>query len=98
MVVPADGAATGWAALAWQRVRWVDGCDADGSELPVTILSPGSQARVQAGIEVSKERMLPRTRQVVDGVVLTDPHRSVAFEVRRAETPYAGSISSRPAT
>ncbi|WP_406035427.1 hypothetical protein OG801_09405 [Nocardioides sp. NBC_00163] len=86
-VVPADGAVTGWAALAWQRVRWVDGCDADGSELPVTILSPGSQARVQAGIEVSKERMLPRTRQVVDGVVLTDPHRSVAFEVRRAERP-----------
>lgn len=86
-VLPADGAITGWAALAWQRVRWVDGCDTDGGELPVTILTPGSQARAQAGIEVSKERLLPRTRQIVDGVTLTDPHRSTAFEVRRAATP-----------
>ncbi|MER7559928.1 hypothetical protein ABTZ46_23505 [Nocardioides sp. NPDC126508] len=86
-VLPADGAITGWAALAWQRVRWVDGCDTDGSELPVTILTPGSQARAQAGIEVSKERLLPRTRQILDGVMLTDPHRSTAFEVRRAATP-----------
>ena len=89
MVVPADGAVTGWAALAWERVRWVDGCDTYGNELPVTILTPGSQARVQAGIDVSKERMLPRTRQLVDGVMLTDPHRSTAFEVRRAATPLA---------
>lgn len=32
---------------------------------------------------------MPRTRQVVDGMVLTDPCRSVAFEVRRAATPLA---------
>ncbi|WP_328529071.1 hypothetical protein OG984_26445 [Nocardioides sp. NBC_00368] len=88
-VVPADGAVTGWGALAWQNVQWMDGCDADGAELPVTILTPGSQARAQAGIEVSKERLVPRTRQVVDGMVLTDPCRSVAFEVRRAATPLA---------
>lgn len=89
VVVPADGAVTGWAALAWQRVRWVDGCDPGGSELPVTILTPGSQARAQPGIEVSKERLLPRTRRLVDGVMLTDPWRSTAFEVRRAATPLA---------
>lgn len=89
VVVPADGAVTGWAALAWERVRWVDGCDTYGNEVPVTILTPGSQARVQAGIDVSKERMLPRSRQLVDGVMLTDPHRSTAFEVRRAATPLA---------
>ncbi|NGN95606.1 hypothetical protein G5C66_23075 [Nocardioides sp. KC13] len=88
-VVPADGAVTGWAALAWQQVPWVDGCDMDGNELPVTILTPGSQARAQAGIEVSKERLLPRARQVVDGVTITDPYRSTAFEVRRAATPLA---------
>ncbi len=86
-VLPADGAITGWAALAWQRVRWVDGCETDGSERPVTVLTPGSQARAQAGIEVSKERLLPRTRQILDGVMLTDAHRSTAFEVRRAATP-----------
>ncbi|MGH3351141.1 MAG: hypothetical protein ACRDPS_10790 [Nocardioides sp.] len=88
-LVPGDGAMTGWAALAWHNVRWMDGCDGRGVSLPVTIVTPGCRIRRQRGIEVSYERLLPSERRVCDGVVITDPLRSTAFEVRHATTPLA---------
>ncbi|MFJ9392796.1 hypothetical protein ACIRON_28525 [Nocardioides sp. NPDC101246] len=89
VLVPGDGALTGWAALAWRNVRWIDGCDDHGSRRPVTVVTPGCRVRPRPGIEVSHERLLPGERLTHDGVVVTGPLRSTAFEVRRAPSPVA---------
>lgn len=83
-VVPRDGALTGWAALAWADVRWVDGTDRSGRPRPATICAPGHRIRARPGIEVSAERLLQAERRRLDGVILTHPLRSVAYEARRA--------------
>lgn len=83
-VVPADGALTGWAALAWAKVRWVDGTDRYGARAPATIVTPGHNTRARGGIVISHERLLPAERRRDDGIVLTGPLRSTAYEVRHA--------------
>ncbi|MEI7059314.1 hypothetical protein WBG06_26065 [Nocardioides sp. CCNWLW239] len=87
VLVPEDGALTGWAALAWRGVRWVDGCDEGGHPRPVAVVTPGCRVRARPGIEVSHERLLRGERESHDGVVITGPLRSTAFEVRRAPSP-----------
>jgi hypothetical protein len=83
-VVPSDGALTGWAALAWRRVKWVDGTDRHGAPAPVVIVTPGHNTRARDGVVISHERLLPKERCTVDGVVLSHPLRSTAYEVRHA--------------
>lgn len=89
VLVPGDGALTGWAALAWRNIRWIDGCDDHGSQRPITVVTPGCRVRARPGIEVSHERLHPDERLTHDGVVVTGPLRSTAFEVRRAPSPVA---------
>ncbi|MFD7075093.1 hypothetical protein ACFV9G_12855 [Nocardioides sp. NPDC059952] len=83
-VVPADGALTGWAALAWAKVKWVDGTDRYGARAAAAIVTPGHNTRARQGIVISHERLLPAERRTDDGVVLTGPLRSTAYEVRYA--------------
>jgi hypothetical protein len=83
-VVPSDGALTGWAALAWTNVRWIDGTDRHGALTPATIVTPGHNTREREGLAISHERLLPKERNTYDGVVLTHPLRSTAYEVRHA--------------
>lgn len=84
MLVPELGALTGWATLAWSGARWFDGRDGRGRRLPVTIAAPDHVIDPRPGLAVSGERLLPGERWLLDGVVLTDPVRSVAFEMRHA--------------
>ncbi|WP_170225184.1 hypothetical protein [Nocardioides albertanoniae] len=83
-MVPTDGALTGWAALAWSGVKWVDGIDRYGASMPATIVTPGHYTRARGGIAISHERLLPTERRTDTSVVLTDPLRSTAYEVRYA--------------
>ncbi|MFE7228762.1 hypothetical protein ACFU7D_28485 [Nocardioides sp. NPDC057577] len=83
-MVPADGALSGWAALAWAKVKWVDGTDRYGARAAAAIVTPGHNTRARQGIVISHERLLPAERRTDDGVVLTGPLRSTAYEVRYA--------------
>ena len=83
-VAPSDGALTGWAALAWSKVGWIDGIGPDGAPVPATVVTPGHSTRPRGGLLISHERLLPAERWTYDRVVLTHPLRSTAYEVRHA--------------
>lgn len=87
-VLPAYGAVTGWAALAWRGGRWFTGAAADASPLPVP-LAMVDGVRPQSGIRVCSERLAPDDLTVVDGLPVTTAVRSVCFEMR-----YARSLES----
>ncbi|MBG6099235.1 hypothetical protein [Nocardioides luteus] len=82
--LPAHAALTGWAALAWMRCTWFDGRDASGRPRPVTVAATAHSLVSRPGITVCGERLLPSDVQVVDGVRVTIPVRSVTFEMRYA--------------
>lgn len=81
-----DGAAvTGWAALAWQRARWFDGVGPGDEPLPVAVaLGHQRRARPRAGVQLCEDWLFDDDLIDVDGLPLTAPARSVAFEARRA--------------
>lgn len=83
VLLPANGAVTGWGVLAWVGARWFDGFDAAGRRLPVTLVAPDHGIRPQPGFVVSEERLMPWERYLLDGVVVTDPARAVAYEMRQ---------------
>lgn len=89
--LPARGAVTGWAALRWLGLDLVDGRRPDGSPLPVPLWVDDHLRRPQPGAIHSAERILTGSLPwleilVVDGLPVTSPWRSTAFEVRRAPT------------
>lgn len=83
--VPDGAAVTGWAALAWQRARWFDGSGRDRRPMPVPV-SLGHQRRVRPreGVQLCEDWLFPDDVIEVDGLAITVPARSVAFEARRA--------------
>jgi len=86
-VLPSAGAITGWAALRWAGGVWFDGLTADGrSRRPVTVVTSTFDIRPQRGIAVSQERLDPRELTSVDGLVVTEPVRSLSFEMRYASS------------
>lgn len=82
--LPAYGVVTGWAALAWIDDHWFDGVASDGRLLPVPLAVPNHRIDAPRGAMLSAERMAPGERFVLDGMPLTAPVRSVAFEMRHA--------------
>lgn len=88
VVMPYGSGVTGWAGLRWQGGVWFDGLAPDGvTELPVTILTADNNVRDQAGFVISEERRDLTELVVVDGLAVSDPLRSITFEMR-----YAASV------
>ena len=83
VLLPNVGAVTGWAAYAWVGAKWFAGM---GAGRPVTLATYGHKIVTQPGLAVSAERMPPPERCWVDGLPMTNPARSIVFEMRYA--PY----------
>ncbi|WP_157551032.1 hypothetical protein [Nocardioides jensenii] len=85
VVMPIGAGVTGWASLRWQGAAWFDGFAPDGvTQLPVPILTADHNIRSQDGFVVIEERRDLRELTVVDGLVVTDPVRSLTQEMRYA--------------
>lgn len=76
-------AVTGWAALNWLGGTWFTGTTADGSSLPVPIVTH-REVEAPPWVNVSQEHLRGGERIVVDGLPVTDAIRSVSFEARFA--------------
>lgn len=86
-VLPPGTGVTGWAGLRWGGGAWFDGLDPGGkAPLPVTLAIGDSTIVAQPGIQVSEEQLRPYDMQVLDGLPLTIPVRSVTFLMRHAES------------
>lgn len=81
VLLPNLGAVTGWAAYAWVGVKWFAGM---GEGRPVTLATYGHKILAQPGLAISAERMPPQERCWVDGLPITNPARSIVFEMRYA--------------
>ncbi|GGR50146.1 hypothetical protein GCM10010197_15260 [Nocardioides luteus] len=79
-----EGYITGWATFAWSGARWFDGFDHTGQLLPVPIVVHENRRATQAGYVITQERLSPRHDRELDGILGTDPTRSIAFEARYA--------------
>lgn len=81
-----DSWVTGWAALRWHGGYWFDGLLRDGrTRRPVPVVTPIDQTP-PAGVQPVREVLLADERQVVDGLTVTTPVRSLFHEVRRARS------------
>lgn len=81
--LPAYGGVTGWAGLRWLGGVWFGGVGRGGElrDVPVAV-SSGHRMRSRPGILVSQEVVAPRNLMRHDGVRITGPLWSVAFEMR----------------
>jgi hypothetical protein len=81
-----DGWVTGWAALRWHGGYWFDGLASDGrTPLPVPLVTSIDQTR-QPGTAVFREVIWDSDLEVVDGLPVTTPVRSLFHVVRRARS------------
>lgn len=81
-----DGeAVTGWASFCWRGDRWFDG-EPPAGPLDVPI-STTRHVWEQRGFRVSQEFVRPDDIEVVDGLAITTPVRSVTFMMRYAARP-----------
>lgn len=80
-------AVTGWAGLRWLGAEWFTGSTPEPDRLrPVPILTM-TKRLPQAGFLFSEERISYSMTFEHDGLTITDPWRSVTFEMR-----YAGGL------
>ncbi len=79
------GVVTGWAALRWLGARWFN----EGAERPVPLVLQADEgtSRQPGLVTVSQEFLHPDEVHRIDGLRLTTPVRSTAFEMRYAGTP-----------
>ncbi|MGH3360837.1 MAG: hypothetical protein ACRDOM_00130 [Nocardioides sp.] len=85
-IPPGRGVITGWAALRWLGARWFDGGTAsDPCGLPVMVATI-HKLHQAPGMKTCREGYGPSDVIVVDGLPITVPVRSVAFEMRYAAT------------
>jgi hypothetical protein len=78
---------TGWSALCWLGARWFGGLAANGRtslDVPIALGAQQRGARRRAGVELTQDWLFADDVDVVDGLLITSPLRSVAFEARRA--------------
>lgn len=86
--MPDDAAVTGWASFGWRRARWFTGFAADGRtplDVPIA-LDRIRGVRRRAGVELSEDWLFDGDVELVDGLPVTIPARSVTYEVRRARS------------
>lgn len=84
---PEGSAATGWAALHWQRARWFPGRTARGDPLPVP-LAIGDRAHLarRTGVQLWRDWLFDGDIIDVDGLPITRPERSVCAAALRARS------------
>ncbi len=89
---PGDAAVTGWASFGWRGARWFNGLAGDGRtplEVPVA-LGKLRGVRRRSGVEFSEDWLFADDVELVDGLRVTVPERSVSYEVCRARSLLAG--------
>lgn len=86
VLVPADGAITGWAALGWLGANYCTGTKADGTPVPVPLIAPGWPLRKRSEVLVSGETLPPEQVLRIDGLRVTTPAWAAVFEACRAKT------------
>lgn len=85
--LPAHGAVTGWAALAWLDGRWFDGIGRGMTARPVTLaLGSRHSVRPHGRLAVSQELVPAGEICRARGVRVTSPLWSTAFEMRKARS------------
>lgn len=78
-------AVSGWAALAWQGVDWLDGSGPDRAPLPIPLaLGHQRSAKPRAGVVLCEDWLFDDDVVEYDGLPITAAARSVSYEVRRA--------------
>lgn len=92
--LPAYGGVTGWAGLRWLGGVWFGGAGRGGEmhDVPVAV-SSGHRMRPRIGITVSQEVVAPRNLMRRDGVRVTEPLWSVAYEMRKAASDEAAVVA-----
>ncbi|MBZ5733915.1 hypothetical protein K8Z61_05350 [Nocardioides sp. TRM66260-LWL] len=84
----ADGAVTGWAALRWCGVPYVDGLDSDGrAPLPVPLALGRGRGRAPAGAMATRAALGVDDVAVVDGLRVTAPLRALVDQARWCDDP-----------
>ncbi|WP_325476818.1 hypothetical protein [Nocardioides sp.] len=81
-----SGCVTAWAALRWRGAAYFDGLSEGALEpLPVPLALGGAHAnlRPSLGCTISRARLAPTEREVVDGVPVATVQRALFDEVRR---------------
>lgn len=87
-LLPRNAGLTGWAGLRWCGGRWFSGLEPDGlTPRPVPLAVSRHRVRAQDGMTLCEERFDSREVTVVDGIAVTNPIRSLCFEMR-----YAGDL------
>lgn len=92
--LPAYGGVTGWAGLGWMGGVWFGGASGTGElrDVPVAV-SSGHRMRPRPGVHVSQEVVAPRNLLRCDGVRVTAPLWSVAYEMRKAVSDEAAVVA-----
>lgn len=92
--LPAYGGVTGWAGLSWMGGVWFGGVGRSGElqDVPVAV-SSGHRMRSRRGLRISQEVVAPRMLERHDGVRVTEPLWSVAYEMRTAASDEAAVVS-----
>jgi hypothetical protein len=81
-----SGCVTGWAALRWRGAAYFDGLSEGAMEplpVPIALGGAGANLRPWPGCVVSRSRLAPTEREVVDGVPVTTVQRALFDEIRR---------------
>lgn len=92
-ILTQPGGVTGWAALHWCGARWFDGLARDGvTELDVPLLTTAFRRR-QPGFAITQEHLRHDEVELVDGLPVTIPVRSLCFEVRHAATLWQAVVA-----
>lgn len=84
--MPVDAAVTGWASFGWRGARWFNGLAGDGQTLLDVPIALGQLrgVRRRPGVELSEDWLFDDDVEVVDGLRVTIPERSVSYEVCRS--------------
>ncbi|MBS2936386.1 hypothetical protein KDN32_01370 [Nocardioides sp. J2M5] len=92
--LPGRGGVTGWAGLRWQGGSWFDGVDRHGALMPVPLaVGSGHRRRAHPSLAVSQEVLGPEMVARHDGVRVTVPLWSVAYEMRKAQSDEAAVVA-----
>ncbi|WP_157953159.1 hypothetical protein [Nocardioides allogilvus] len=92
--LPGYGGVTGWGALSWLGGVWFGGIGPGGELTPVPVaVSSGRRMRAREGLVVSQEVVAPRNLMRHDGIRITEPWWSVAYEMRKAASDEAAVVA-----